>query len=60
MKVSLRVPSSSGTALKLGMLTMVKSGTWRRYSSAPFKGMNMLRAKRLCQAYSVMMRTGNR
>jgi len=60
MNVFDAVPSICWMPLKFGQQITVKSGTWRRYSSLVFSGRNMLRAKRLCQACSVMMRTGIR
>ncbi len=60
MNVWLLVPSSSGSAFKRGMSMTVNSGTWLRNFSGSNSRMNMLRANRLCQAYSVMMRTGMR
>ena len=60
MKVFDVVPSICGMPLNAGQQITVKSGTWRRCSSLVFSGMNMFRAKRLCQACSVMIRTGIR
>jgi len=59
MKTSERVPSTSGTAWKLGALITVNWGAWPANSSA-LAWMNILRAKRLCQAVSVITRMGRR
>ena len=60
MKVSVRVPSMTGEAWKEGAQITVNSGTCRFSSSVLRIFMNMLRANRLCQAFSVMMRMGMR
>ena len=60
MKVSVRVPSMMGEAWNEGAQMTVNSGTWRLSSSVLRIFMNMLRANRLCQAFSVMMRMGMR
>ena len=59
MKVSLAVLSTDGAPLKDGIARMVNSGTKRRYSSSVCGSRNILRANRLCQAFSVTIRMGN-
>ena len=50
------VPSSAGSAWKPGRLRMVKSGL-KLASSSRVGRRNMLRAKRLCHAVSLITRT---
>src|SRR5205814_1495502 len=54
MKVSERVPSVAGSALKVGRLTIVNSGSC--FSRPASSLMNIVRAKRECQASSVPAR----
>ncbi len=60
MNVSVRVPSAIGFAWNPGAAMIVKSGTWRRASSIVVFLRNIVRAKRLCQTFWVMIRTGSR
>ena len=60
MKVSVRVPSMTGEARNEGAQITVNSGMWRLASSVARIFTNMLRANRLCQAFSVTMRMGMR
>ena len=60
MKVSVRVPSMMAEDWNEGAQITVNSGAWRLSSSVLLIFMNMLRANRLCQAFSVMMRMGRR
>ena len=60
MNVSVRVLSISGEAWKAGAQMTVNSGTCFRYASRLRGFRNMVRANRLCQACSVMMRIGSR
>ena len=60
MNVSVRVPSMIGEPWKDGAQITVNSGAWRFSSSVLRTFMNMLRANRLCQAFSVMIRIGMR
>ena len=57
-KVPLRVPSRSGSATNSAASTTVNSGA--KFSGGVSGVMNRLRAKRECQAYCVITRTGNR
>ena len=58
MNVFVAVPSICGIPLNEGTQTIVKSGTWRRYSSRVSGRRNMFLAKWLCQASSVTIRIG--
>ena len=60
MNVSLRVPSAIGLAWNPGAAMIVKSGTWRRACSTVEFFRNIVRAKRLCHAFWVTMRTARR
>jgi hypothetical protein len=60
MKVSVRVPSITGEAWKDGAQITVNSGTCRLRASVLRIFMNMLRANRLCQAFSVIILMGMR
>jgi hypothetical protein len=60
MKVSDRVELISGEALKDDAAIMVNSGTCFLIASRVGGLMNMMRANRLCQTFSLMMRTGMR
>ncbi len=60
MNEPVRVPSIAGFASKDGAQRIVSSGTCRRYASRLPGFRNMLRANRLCHAYSVTTRTGSR
>ena len=57
---SLRVPSTSGIAWNPGQLTTVNCGSNRAIASGSSSRRNIVRAKRLCQASSVMTRIGRR
>ena len=59
MKVFVAVPSICGSAWNDGATMIVKSGTCRRSSSCVAGMMNILRAKWLCQASSVITRMGS-
>ncbi len=59
MKVSELTPSRSGEAFISGACRMVKPGR-NAARSASAGRMNMLRAKSVCQALSLMNRTGSR
>ena len=60
MAVSVRVPSTRGSAWKDGAAISVKSGTKVLCSSRLVTLMSMLRAKWLSQAVSVITRTARR
>ena len=60
MKVSVRVPSMIGEPWNEGAQITVNSGTCCLRASMLRIFMNMLRANRLCHAFSVTMRMGRR
>ena len=60
MKVLERVPSAAGSAVHPGASMTVKPGLKAASAAPSVSRRNMFCANRLCQAYSVMTRTGSR